>query len=105
MPITTKAPFPKARTCCDCGCSGPVNIGPSTAREPRVLSITPIMYRRGTSKGLLKNARSVHICEPCLIKSLVPFSSSMGIKGSKLWNALRESLSTCYSDMQTADEE
>lgn len=94
--------FPKKRVCCVCASEATPG-RKRIAGEPNVLAITPVMYRRGTGKGQLRNAPKIVICESCLVRALV--SSRLGLpkEAQKMWNAFRESISFRYGSMAEED--
>ena len=75
--------------------------------KPNILAITPLLYRKGTGKGKLKNGLSIQICEPDLVKALMapPFDPKRQKEASLLWAALQASLCGLYSGMVEGDKQ
>jgi hypothetical protein len=100
--------FTPKRVCCICRTEATGNLRKRNPGELNIVSITPLLYRRGTGKGELKNGGSVQICEPDLVKALT--SRPLACNGeaneaSLLWAALQTSLSGLYSGMAEADKQ
>jgi hypothetical protein len=89
------------RTCCVCKSEATGNTRTPIAGEPNIISISFVIYRRGTGKGELRGAQRVQVCEDCLTKSL--HFAKKGID-SKLWEAIKESLQNRYSGMCEGDK-
>jgi hypothetical protein len=87
------------RVCCVCGGEATNNLRTPDPKEPNIIAITPVVYRRGNGKGQLKNAPRIQVCENCLAKALTSDRLSwLGDKSAtRLWNAIRESLLNRYS--------
>ena len=98
--------FPSRRVCCLCGADASSHLRGRIPGEPNILAITPLLYRRGSGKGRLRNAQSIHICESCLAKSLTPgrlrWNERQG--DERLWEAFRSSLLDRYSSMLKEDQ-
>jgi hypothetical protein len=95
--------IPRTRVCCVCGDSVAVKARPGEGR-PEVVAITPVIYRLGKGKKQLKNAASVRVCRPCLIKSVTAGRLQWSIKGNVLWDAIRAAISDCYTYLVNDDE-
>jgi len=98
--------FTLKRRCVICGAEATGNLRKRNPGELNILSITPILYRRGTGKGQLKNGMSIQICEVDLVRALTspPFDSKRQKEAALLWAALQGTLSGVYSAMAEADK-
>jgi hypothetical protein len=61
--------FRPERFCIVCHCKASNGAKKRTPGEPTIIAITPVMYRRGTGKGKLRNAARVTVCEECMSKA------------------------------------
>lgn len=96
--------YKATRVCCDCGAEVPSGRRQQAPGGVNLVSITPLIYRRGNGKGQLKNAHQVVICETCLIKSITSGRLGWISTGeSKLWTALKQSLTDRYNSLLEAD--
>jgi hypothetical protein len=92
------------RACCACGVTASCGKRIPVPGEPNIVAISLVIYRRGVGKGQLSAAPRVQICQDCLVKALAGSLFGAGREGSRLWGALRESISFRYSSMVEADE-
>jgi hypothetical protein len=92
-------PVRNDRRCICCGLAAPY--GKVTPDGHKMLSITPLLYRKGEGKGAIKAGRKINICEPCLV--LACSSAIWGLEGAKLWLAMRERLSALYKSVIEAE--
>lgn len=100
----TPALFKPKRVCCVCQAEASYGSKKPVAGEPVIVAISPVVYRRGASKGQLRNAPRVQVCEACLTKALTTGRLGwLSGDGGKLWNALRSSLLDCYGIMVEND--
>jgi hypothetical protein len=61
------------------------------------MAISPLIYRRGPqSKGIIRNAGRVQVCEECFIRAMLPNPSD---EYDLLTGALFEQVRRCYSGM------
>ena len=102
--MTGPSLFEMKRVCCCCGAESSHGRRKPLPGDARIVSISGVIYRRGLGKGTIRNAPRVQICETCLVQSLVPSKWGMGSTGSKLWAAMRGSLSESYSAMLEGDK-
>jgi len=89
--------FKPSRVCCVCGASVVAWRRSLGAEDAKILTLTPLLYGRGSGKGAQRCAASVLICDGCLIREIAPHRWRIG--GSKLWDAVSASLAKCYSDL------
>ena len=85
---------PPPRVCSVCGVQASLPTRYGVPPEVPMLSITPIIYRRSNCRQL-RNAPRVQICEKCLPVILSSLPSDQ--RACRLWSAIQESLSNCYS--------
>ena len=88
--------FPRQRVCVACERS--TGVGKHNPREPNIVAISLVLYRRGTGKAQLKAAGKVHICERCLALAIAPSIFQTG-EAKRLFAGLRERISARYSAM------
>lgn len=93
--------FPDRRACLVCGCEARALARSPIAGEPRILSISGTLYRKGEGKGAQQAAPAVRICEPCLVRALAGGFFGAGSAGRKLWAALRGSLAHAYNSINS----
>jgi hypothetical protein len=86
------------RVCCCCGRAE--KHGAKDMRRMNVLAISPLIYRRGEGKAILKNAGKIQVCEECFIRAMLPNPSDEHIKLSR---AISERIRTCYSSIIEGD--
>ncbi len=108
--MNPRLPYTPIRTCCVCDAQAVMYHGRMKAKPgtPRILAITPIMYRRGTGKGQIRNSPKVQVCEECAGKALTSGRLnwlSRNKESDALWANLRESLLDCLQGMQEDDSE
>ena len=96
--------FKQKRTCCVCEAQATFGARKPIQGEPNIISISPVIYMRGTGKGQLRNAPKVQICATCLTKALAGGTFGIGVQDKKLWLALGQSLSSGYSALLDADQ-
>lgn len=103
--MTDQSLFPArpARQCVVCHCEVSTGRKKRDSAEPVFLAITPVMYRRGTGKGQLRNAAKVNICESCLAKACSNGRLGWFQGKSPLWVALRASLADCLTTLAEND--
>lgn len=102
MAKNVKAPE-KVRVCCICKAEAArlKSNRPRLEGEPIMISITPMIYRRGQGKRMLKNAASVHVCESCLDLVIeVPFTTR---ETERLPMALLASIEDRYNSLKRED--
>lgn len=74
-------------------CSASARIG-SKDRRVNVMGLSPLLYRRGSGKGLVRTGRRVSVCDACLVAFI---AGTIDSRFMKVVTALRESLSGLYS--------
>lgn len=74
------------------GCESEARQG-AASRKSIVMSITPLLYRRGNSRKL-KAGRRLNVCEDCFAAFV---AGGGGKRACKVQTALRNSLSGCYN--------
>jgi hypothetical protein len=100
--------FKPKRICCVCEVEASHNQRTRLIGEPIIIALSTVIYRRGAgSKGELKSAQRVQVCEDCLTRALTGNRLSWGVGdkgGWKLWAAIRSALLDRYSGMREADK-
>lgn len=97
------------RVCCCCGAKVLAKRGVRTNQpgsiEPSILAITPILYRRGAGKGVLRSCPRIQVCEGCFQRfiTLTDSRSMQTTIALRLIFALRESVSGRYSNLLEED--
>ena len=94
--------FKPARVCCCC--SAESLAGRPGRGQPNIVTLIPLVYRKGSGKGRQAYSRAVWICERCLSKALT--SGRLGWIGGEaraLWSAIQASLLDRYSAMVHED--
>lgn len=82
--------------CVGCGESVPVG---AKSRKTNVMSLSPLLYRRGARRSL-KAGRRVCVCEACLSAFVV---SGINRRTMAVLDALRESVATLYNAVLQAE--
>lgn len=96
--------FRSNRVCCVCGVEASNGAKKPIPGEAVIVSISQVVYRRGTGKGQLRNAQRVQVCADCLTKTLTAGRLAwLTGNNTKLWDALRSSLLACYGKMSDDD--
>lgn len=95
--------FPSKRVCCICRCEATGGRKKRVPGEPNILAITPVIYRRGSGKGQLRNAPKIVICETCMVYAVTSSGWKLPKESKSLWEAIRESISYRYSAMAEGD--
>lgn len=75
------------------GCGARVPVGASR-RTVNVMSVSPVLYRRGSGKGGVKCGRRSNVCEACLAAFI---TGSIDSRFMNIVVAMRESLSGLYN--------
>lgn len=102
--MTSPTLYKNVRVCVVCGAEAPARVLPGERSPVVMLTITPLLYRRGSGKGTLKNARGVTVCEPCYVQAVTAGRLGWFHKSATLlWAALQQSLSDRYNAMLRDD--
>jgi hypothetical protein len=96
--------FQERRACVVCGQDARRLARAPLPGEPRILAVSMTVYRKGEGKSALKAAPAVRVCEGCMIRAIAGGFFGAGSAGSKVWAALRSSLSTGYSALIAEDK-
>lgn len=90
------------RICAVCGCSSlPIVRGVSVpADQPNILTVQPVIYRRGANGRAQKGGPSVAICEGCMIR----LCAGKVQPSAPIWSALQGAISKGYNACLEADK-
>lgn len=95
--------YPATRICCVCKAEARNQMRTRPKGDPNIVSLTPLIYRRGNGKATLKNSLRIQVCEPCLVTALTAGRLHWAFEDNKLWDAIRESILNRYSAMLRED--
>lgn len=87
-----------AMECAGCGAAVPIG---AHGRKTNIMSISPLLYRRGAGKGRLRAGRRVGVCEACLAAFL---AGTIDSRCLGIVTAMRESLARLYNATLEAEQ-
>lgn len=94
--------FKPARVCCCCSAASAA--GRPGKGQPSIVTLIPLVYRKGKGKAGQAYSRGVWICERCLSKALTTGRLGwIGGEARALWSAIQASLLERYSAMLHED--